>query len=418
MKSFKKNIWALGGGKGGVGKSFFSVNLACCLAQMGRRVVLVDADLGGANLNVMFGIRYPEHTLGDFLEGKVDSFGEVLLATPLDNLGLICGASDILELANPSSAQKDRLMEGISGLGADHVVIDVGAGSSRDNLDFFNMAGVGIIVTSPSPTAIQNAYGFLKMAVHHRVCGVFADTPQVGAAVEAALRAPDGPKRMSELAEMLGASSTESAERLERALDEKRYRLVVNMATEAEAQKISKTLTGVAYQFLRVKLSTLGYIPHNMEVERSIRRMTPLVLSGSSAVSGPVQEIAKRAAGENGLAPGGKDADRRQKGHPPGPSEEEASSRTQLSLNDNVVHDGRTLHVQTEDLGAEKAQILTLVFAGGQILFSKSTGCGEFSPNGRPEKTVNEKVKWQHRAIMAGIRSGKLGDRTMATGGR
>lgn len=417
MKSLKKSIWAVGGGKGGVGKSFFSVNLACCLARMGRRVVLVDADLGGANLNVMFGIRYPEHTLGDFLTGKVESFGDVLLATPLDNLGLICGASDILALANPSSAQKDRLMEGVSSLGADHVVIDVGAGSSRDNLDFFNMADMGIIVTSPAPTAIQNAYGFLKMAVHRRACGLFADNQPVRATVESALGSQDRPKSISELSEMLGASDLESAERLERALNEKRYRLVVNMATESEAQKISRTLAGVAYQFLRVKLSTLGYIPHNMEVERSIRKMTPVMLSSGSAVSGPVLEIARRAAGENGLPPEEKAASRRQKSLPQGPSGEAASSRTQLSLNDNVVHDGQTLHVQTEDLGAEKARILTLVFSGGHILFSKSTGYGEFQPNGGPERTVNEKVKWQHRAIMAGILSGKLNDRIMAPGG-
>src|SRR5271169_3293387 len=138
MKLLPSTIIAVGGGKGGVGKSFFASNLACGLAKIGRSVILVDADLAGANIHILFGIKYPERTLGDYLKKNVATLADVLLPTQLPNLSLLCGASDFLELANPHYTQKQKVISEITRLNADMIVIDIGAGASLNNLDFFN----------------------------------------------------------------------------------------------------------------------------------------------------------------------------------------------------------------------------------------------------------------------------------------
>ena len=84
--SLTQKMWSIGGGKGGTGKSFVTLSLGVHLARMPKKVVIIDADLGGANVHTLLGIRSPEHTLNDFLERRVDSLNQVSIETPIDNL--------------------------------------------------------------------------------------------------------------------------------------------------------------------------------------------------------------------------------------------------------------------------------------------------------------------------------------------
>src|SRR5262245_28766745 len=101
-------VWALGGGKGGVGKSVITANLAIALARRGQRCVVVDADLGGGNLHTIFGVRKPHRTLSDFLSREVSELSEVLCDTTIPNLSLVSGARAFLAMANPKHSQKER----------------------------------------------------------------------------------------------------------------------------------------------------------------------------------------------------------------------------------------------------------------------------------------------------------------------
>src|SRR5512137_2265033 len=105
MDDVKNKMWAVGGGKGGVGKSMVTLLLGASLARLGRKVIMIDADLGGSNLHTLTGIRYPEYTLGDFIARKVETIEQLVVETPIDKLKLICGADDILGIANPKFTQ-------------------------------------------------------------------------------------------------------------------------------------------------------------------------------------------------------------------------------------------------------------------------------------------------------------------------
>lgn len=130
-------VWAIGGGKGGAGKSVVSTILAFWLARMGKRTVLVDVDLGGANLHTLLGIKSPLKTLNDFITKKSEALEDICIDTEAQNLRLISGASDVLSLANPHFSQKVKLINHFSRLDADYVMLDLGAGTSFNVLDFF-----------------------------------------------------------------------------------------------------------------------------------------------------------------------------------------------------------------------------------------------------------------------------------------
>lgn len=167
QQNHKPRVWAVGGGKGGVGKSVITTSLAISLARRGERCILIDADLGGANLHTFVGMHNPERTLSDLFRKDVAGLQDILLPTKFENLWLISGAKALLDMANPAHFQKMKIIRQIFSLHADHIFIDLGAGSAFNVLDFFLAAHEGLMVIMPTPTSVENAYHFLK-AVYYR----------------------------------------------------------------------------------------------------------------------------------------------------------------------------------------------------------------------------------------------------------
>src|SRR5262245_41895062 len=176
-------IWAVGGGKGGVGKSVIAASLAAAIAGTGRRCAAIDADLGGANLHTLLGVSRPRRTLSHLLTGEVGSLAELMVHTSVPNLWLVSGNDALLEMANPKHGQKQMLLRYIRGLDVDDVLLDLGAGSAFNVLDFFLLARRGLVVVTPEPTAIENAEHFLK-AAFYRSLRVAARRPDVAEAIE------------------------------------------------------------------------------------------------------------------------------------------------------------------------------------------------------------------------------------------
>ena len=151
-----------------MGKTVILANTAISLAQQGKRCVALDLDLGGANLHTVLGVSDPDRSLSDFLRRKVESLSDTMVPTPYPNLNFISGSKALLEIANPKFSQKEKLIRHIMSLDVDYVLLDLGAGSAFNTLDFFLSADEGVLVVLPEPTSVENAYHFIKAAFYVR----------------------------------------------------------------------------------------------------------------------------------------------------------------------------------------------------------------------------------------------------------
>ncbi len=161
------HIVPVASGKGGVGKSLFTANLGIALSQAGKRVILIDLDLGGSNLHLILGVRRFQYSIGHFLNNSRMQLSDILVETEYGNLSFIPGDAEIPGLANITAAQKNRIIRQINKLDADYVLLDLGAGSHVNTIEFFLASSHGIMITNPSPTALVNAYLFIKSSIFH-----------------------------------------------------------------------------------------------------------------------------------------------------------------------------------------------------------------------------------------------------------
>ncbi|MBT4482588.1 MAG: P-loop NTPase, partial [Candidatus Latescibacteria bacterium] len=182
-----QHIWAVGGGKGGIGKSLIASNFAIVLASLGKNVVAVDLDLGNANMHTCLGVRYPQKTLGDFLSGKVHDLNEIILDTSLYNLKFIGGSGGIMGSANPWYAQKLKLLRYLENLHVDHIVLDLGAGTSYNIIDFFLGATDHLLITTPEMTSIQSVYNFVRICMFRKLRSIFHKNSNAWSIVEKAI---------------------------------------------------------------------------------------------------------------------------------------------------------------------------------------------------------------------------------------
>jgi flagellar biosynthesis protein FlhG len=159
-------VYAVTSGKGGVGKSNFVVNLALSLIEEGKEVIVFDADLGLANLDVNLGVT-PNYTLNHVISGR-KTLEEIIIKGAGD-LPLIPGGSGIEELANLSHQQISNLISGWKRIEQkyDIIIIDTGAGLSGKVIDFVLAADEVIVISTPEPTSVTDAYGVIKVISNH-----------------------------------------------------------------------------------------------------------------------------------------------------------------------------------------------------------------------------------------------------------
>jgi flagellar biosynthesis protein FlhG len=275
-----QKVIAVGGGKGGIGKSLISANLGVHLASRGAKVVLVDADLGGANLHTCLGIPTPALTLSDFIGRKVDNLADVVTETNTEGLGLISGALDVLGAANPKYTQKLRLLREISRLGVDYVIVDLGGGTGFNILDFFLIAEHGILTVIPEPTSIENAYRFIKAAYYRRLKHLQASW-NFKPLLRDAISDPDsrGLKTPADLVAYVAERNDEAGELLHQELSRMPLKLVVNQARTEEEYKLGGAITRACHKYFGIGMEFLGTIPYDDAVWKSVRRREPLLVA-------------------------------------------------------------------------------------------------------------------------------------------
>lgn len=278
-QTFSRAILAVGGGKGGIGKSLVAANLGVYLSQLGRKVVLVDADLGGANLHTCLGVPPPTKTLSDFVTRKAADLREVVTPTNIERLGLISGAMDFLGAANPKYTQKLRLLREIARLDVDNVIIDLGGGTGFNILDFFLIADHGILTVVPEPTSIENAYRFIKAAYYRRL-KTLEMSWNLRPLVEAAMgdRASKGLKTPQDLVRYVEERDPAGGARLRAELEKFPLKLVVNQARAEDEQKLGVAISDACRKYFGIPMEYLGAIPYDDAVWRAVRRRRPVIL--------------------------------------------------------------------------------------------------------------------------------------------
>ncbi|MGB0909980.1 MAG: P-loop NTPase [Nitrospirales bacterium] len=282
-------IVSIASGKGGVGKSVISSNLALLLTKRERRVIITDLDTGGANQHVLFGIFHPTATLTDFLSNRLKSLESV--AQPVNgyhNLRLIPGTGDTLRTANLQYAKKKRLIRHLKQLDADIVIVDVGAGTHYHALDFFLLADHHLAVATPDPTSVLDLYRFIKLAAIRKVLTSFAARdPVANALLDREFQS------VSEVLEAVGQSTEqEGVPTAQQALHDFHPYLILNRITNGS--KINTLqLQNLLKQYVGTNLLLLGKVPDHASVARSIHKYLPVVdLDPTSPASIALEHIA------------------------------------------------------------------------------------------------------------------------------
>jgi len=274
-----KKVWAVGGGKGGVGKSLMTANTSIALAQKGFKVVAIDLDLGGANLHTCLGVGIPEKTLSDYITGKVNNLQDLAVPTPVPNLWLISGAQDEVGIANLKNLQKHKLVQNLSQIDADFIIMDLGAGTSQNTLDFFIAAHKGILVVLPEPTSIENAYRFIK-AVFFRRLKLIEDFLEIQPLLMQAMKSrPNGQMILpSDLVSKVAELNPEMGIRLSQEIAKFKFNLIMNQVRSAQDVEIGHSIKNVAKKYFGVEMNYIGYLEYDASVWQSIKKRRPVTL--------------------------------------------------------------------------------------------------------------------------------------------
>ena len=297
--SREARVLSIGGGKGGVGKTFVAANLAVALARLGKRVVAVDCDLEGANLHTSLGVRTPPTSLADFVAQREDDLGKLLVDTQAPNLRLIAGTHANLGDAQPNHLRRVRLMRALRRLDADFVIVDLSAGTQSSVLDYFLVGGEGIVVLQPEPTSVENAYTFLRAAFYRRM-----RLAMVGHGVRKLVteamdqRNERGIRNPIDLLREIESIDPEEGSRFVETVRRFSPRIIVNSVRTAEDVKLGFAVCSVCRKYFGIQAEYLGYVNHDEAARRSVSARRPVVEgeAGSDAAI-YLQRIARKLVG-------------------------------------------------------------------------------------------------------------------------
>lgn len=278
-------VVAVGGGKGGVGKSMIAANLAVALAKQGARVIAVDADLGSANLHTLFGIDHPATSLQALIDGRAQRLDSLAIETGVPGLRLIAGSVALPGAANLQHARKQKLLRHIAKLPCDVVVLDCGAGVHYNVVDFFAAAQLQLLVSNAQLISLQNAYGFLKASVYRCLRQRASDAGRA-ALLETATAAPSEVETLNQLLERVADADPALSVELRAALTRIRVCLLGNQLTDLRDLRALHALSRMIGDFLSLRVPVLGGLCRSERIHTSVTRRRPFLLEGAVDAEG------------------------------------------------------------------------------------------------------------------------------------
>lgn len=283
-------------GKGGVGKSLLSANLAIALGQSGKKVVLADLDLGASNLHLVLGQQAPKQGLGTWLTGHGE-FKDIIIKTDYKNVDFIAGDSEIPGLSTLKAPQKSKLIKAFKNIDADFLIIDLGAGTHQIILDLFLLSPQGIVVTAPAVTATLNGYLFLKNAVFRLMHSSFKSTTPAAKMITKLKQDATLLQRLyiPRLIEEIRKVDSVSADKFERNLKTFRPRLIMNMIEDPKDADRAQRIRVSCNQYLGLDIEHLGIMYKDSLEDRALASRLPVIVyKPQSVLSQAIYRISEK----------------------------------------------------------------------------------------------------------------------------
>jgi flagellar biosynthesis protein FlhG len=280
-------ILSIGGGKGGVGKSMTSANFAVYCASQGLKTILLDLDFGAANLHTIFGIAEPKQGLGEFLTTPRSLLKDYLQETDIPNLTLGCSGGFIPDLANLKYMQKTKIIKQIKNTEADVILLDLGAGSSYNVIDFFAATQTGLVISTPEPTATINAYEFLKNVLYRILFRFFKKQDEILDIIKSSSLS-NNPYHIHNIHQLISTLEKEhpfAAETISGICEDLNFYIIFNQAHEPKEAMLGEKLCNLSLKHLNIPLNYPGIVYYNQEVNHSVINMRPILASNPDSIT-------------------------------------------------------------------------------------------------------------------------------------
>jgi flagellar biosynthesis protein FlhG len=297
MKTNNRIIIPVASGKGGVGKSIFCSNLAIAIAQLGHKTVTIDLDLGGSNLHTYLGLSNQYSGIGDYLKAKNVKFKDLLVQTSIPDLSFIPGEGRTPFLANIPFEQRLDLIHNIQQLSAEYIILDLGAGTTFNTLNFFGISHQAILVTTFETPALMNFLMFLKNFIFRVISSIVRHDRPIFKMVISEFRQgqQDSPLTVKKLLEKIHEKNPELAARAQKAIAYYHPRIIFNMGDHPDDLKMTNKIDSTIRQTLSIEVDYFGYIFFDQQVRKANRQKEPLLLTiPKSPFTIGIKDIARR----------------------------------------------------------------------------------------------------------------------------
>lgn len=273
-------IIAVGGGKGGVGKSFISSSICIFLAQLGYDTLGIDLDLGGANLHTSLGAPLSNKGINEFILNPELEFKDLIQETQWPKLKLISGSSDVVDIANVDELQRSRVMSAIYRYKTDFTVLDLSAGTHHSTIDFFLMAKHKVVVITPDPSSIENAYRFLKAAFFRKLRR-YEHQLQLKDQIDELLnnKGEHKIKNPADLLRVLVEREPILGLKLKNILSGLNYEIILNQARTRQEADLGYSLQSVCNKYFGFPCEFLGSLEYDNAVWQSLRQRNHLLMA-------------------------------------------------------------------------------------------------------------------------------------------